>query len=649
MERLTRPGSGNNSPLKRFSSAPVLSGDLLEQATRGIQEDFPEEGIIRLPPFNINNASVIRNGVSVPISAKEFQAIQDNVNKSLSGYPAFTSKELEDELNAYEEYVKRQEEQAEIDGVSPVVDPYSKCGRRYPSKHMSPLLKIYNPDFVSEDSDGDSLSQSSSTVHIPLGTGTEIDGVIHFDTQSSDTSITRSASLPQPVPEPVIRVPVIKSKPTPRVKANVSSSASVSGPVPIPASVSASTSGNAIVVAKKSAPSSAVESISPVVCPEITSLGQVVSDAILAARSTSGESMRAKGLVPHEYPHLTENELEEIVAAQAITGVNIRVRISVPELILAPAPEVLRSLDVVGLLMLVLVSKAKGVNDKWSIPIHQDFHDVLNAVDCNVFEEDIDAKGLISSASVWEGVGKFGLRAADPAKVDRWRRCLASLKFGDLDWNSFPVDALISNKKQVSILLRSELKNFKLKWLTHGLLLGNRLLRGRIEAKYSRTYDKSSATRLGVSKAGWRLVFAEIDEAFFSSMERYPPGYSFFLGSSTVQLRVIQDRQCLSDNLRATPGFSGLHPGPSSSLAELGLQEICSISQPVPLKSLPKSGRGSRGGKTGTSSRRGRGKTSTSSSTRSATSAGKVMTTRKRSKNNSTISAQEVAAPMNLG
>ena len=605
MERFAR----TSSPLKRAASEPTVrrSGDLLERAAREIDQpvESNEDGHVLIPPVGSAPKTTIDNGVSVPLSDSDYQAIRNQYLKSKSTkYPAFTSRELEEELNAYEEYVKNQEDQASRDGVSPDVRPYSACGRRYPSNHMNPLLKVYNPDFVSEDSSSNS-SFASSDIHIPLATGIEVDGVIHYDDPSA---VTRTTSLPQPTPKPQDRVPVERIPPVIStsigVQCEVGQSSNLSSAV-VPVEVSSQDKGKGQVVAKKSS------------ADEITSTSQIVADAIREARENCTELMKARGLLPHSFPRVSDKTLNEISAVQSASTATVSIRITIPEIILTPGAEILRSLDVVGSLMLILISRPKSSNGGWLVPIQQDFHDVLNAVDCTIFEENIDARGLISSASVWEGVGKFGLRAADPGKIDKWRRCLARLDHGEFEWNSFPVDALVIKKSQVSILMKSELRNFKLKWLTHGLLLGNRLLRGRIEAKYTRSFSDSAVTRFGVSKFGWRLVFADVDTAFTDTFVKFPPGYAFRLGSSTVQIRLLNDKPALPDGVAAATSSSLGHRSLSSA-SQVGLQEICAISCPVPPSSLPKSGRGSRGGRVASTSRRGKGKSTVPTSSRSA-------------------------------
>ena len=519
MERFARASSSPmSSPLKRAFSEPAVTGtgsssaDLLERAAKGI--DQPEDGINVITP-GATTPTVLKQGVSVPLSDADYQAIRNQYLKSTSKYPAFTSRELEAELNAYDEYVKNQEENAERDGVPPSVCPYSACGRRYPSNHMNPLLKPYNPDFVSEDSSSSSsLSHSSQDIHVTLATGVEVDGVIRFD-----KPLTKSISLPVPAPSPQERVPIQRALPPPLTESasQVSTSSAELAPVlvPIAAEVSAHEGGSNEVVARKSSPSTVVNF--PVAPVEITSNSQLVADAICEARENCTELMRLCGLETHTFPRVTDKALNEISTVQTAQAARVSLRLLVPEIVSASGSrndEVLRSLDVVDSLMLVLVSRIKGSGQSWSIPVNQDFHDVLNAVDCQIFEDKIDACGLISSAIVWEGVGKFGLRAADPGKVDRWRRCLAELDFGSFEWNSFPVDALVAGKKQVSILLKNDLRNFKLKWLTHGLLLANRQIQGRVEAKYTKNYTDSSVTKFGISKKGWRVLSADVDSAF---------------------------------------------------------------------------------------------------------------------------------------
>ena len=56
---------------------------------------------------------------------------------------------------------------------------------------------------------------------------------------------------------------------------------------------------------------------------------------------------------------------------------------------------------------------------------------------------------------------------------------------------------------------------------------------------YSKVYGMNERTRNGLSKFGWRLVIANVDNVFMESLESFPTGYGFRLGASTVQIRPI--------------------------------------------------------------------------------------------------------------
>ena len=71
-------------------------------------------------------------------------------------------------------------------------------------------------------------------------------------------------------------------------------------------------------------------------------------------------------------------------------------------------------------------------------------------------------------------------------------------------------------------------------------------------------------------------------------------------------IRLLKDKPQFPNEIPS----SSVGPNPSS---QVGFREICAISSPLPSTSVPRSGKGSRGGRTAAVSKRGKGKVSLNS------------------------------------
>ena len=263
--------------------------------------------------------------------------------------------------------------------------------------------------------------------------------------------------------------------------------------------------------------------------------------------------------------------------------------ISIPELVLPPKEEFNRLLTAVGSMKFIVVSKNRksAADCKWKPVDLETFSDVINLTLNRVISERRDCFEVFHYSSVVGGLGQLGLKIFSPAKLSMWRRTLTEVKVPGLDvaFNTFPKDCLTMMKTQVSMLLRSSLRYFDLRFLGHGLRQGNSKLYGKLTPTFSKPYGCSAQSKIGTSKAGWRLVLAEVDDVFLRSMDNYPKGHSFVLGAGSVQIRITSEK-------------SGESPVVSCASEGPGIPSLIrSISHPIPASQLPSSGPGSRGGR----------------------------------------------------
>ena len=560
---------------KPFKKAASFSGpvDLLARAAEEIEvplqdaQGFPDSEIDYLPPLKPGQASRIgRNGECIPISDEEMRRIQ----ASLSCYSNFADDGQEELIDDYDKFVRDQEE---LD---------ARNGSPKPG------------DWIDLETNDQSVPLSQVEEEVLLSASPRRGEKPKAAKLSSEAPKKSSSTSTSVAKEGVAFSAIEKFIPS-------SSSSKVVDPKGGPVKWTQ-------VVAKKS--------VSSVVPEGLTPTSHSVSEAVAAARASGESSMQAKGLTVHKFPPLSDSQLDRCIAQAYGSGQeDCATRISIPEIIAEPSSVVNRSFTVCGYIKFVLLWKPFN-SVKWVIPDIQYFYDVLNIVENHIAEFEVDAGGLLCQVSEWEGVGAFGLKIASPLRLDLWRQCLAKLRFADACWNSFPQDAVEITKHEVSILLKSKLRNFNLRHLCYGLLTANSKLRGRISARYSKVYGVNDKTLRGVSKDGWRLLFCEADTTFMNSLSDYPAGHSFSLGPSYVEIRGITGGPVarISASSVPSPPPPLVSSSSSSSLASFpGLATICDIKEPLPPSSLswPASGPGSRGGRGAARRGRGRGRGAT--------------------------------------
>ena len=349
-----------------------------------------------------------------------------------------------------------------------------------------------------------------------------------------------------------------------------------------------------------------------------------------------------QGMQKHDFQPVADASLELDEYPEA--GVTPPFFITVPELLLRSRDEFNRTFEVFGTTLDFVLVKRRADDYPWYIPPLSNFADVVNVLQNRILEKRFRFLDVLVETKSWCGVGVLSLKVTCPLRLARWREQLTRVDFEGYSYNSFPRDALQTKETQVSILLRAGLRYFDLKWLAHGLKLRNGL-KGRMTVVYSKVYGPNDKTRGGISKNGWRLVVANVDQAFMESYNGFPVGYGYRLGSSTVQIRplmsspepelpplgvppppmshfqVVQQQvqsrglshhglQCASREVRFPPPdiTNGSYvapvapekkktPSAKATTFPLIPEMVRTISAPVPLSQVrPKSGPGSRGG-----------------------------------------------------
>ena len=277
------------------------------------------------------------------------------------------------------------------------------------------------------------------------------------------------------------------------------------------------------------------------------------------------------GMERHNFPVVSDEDLLRDGPVSGVSGGSFR--ITIPEMVLPAACEFRRTFDVTGDALEFVMVARRDESEDWYIPSMQVFADVVNSVQMSIFDNHMRISDVLYETKNWGGVGVMILRVSCPIRLARWRRVLAKIDFDGKEFNSFPKNSLQTKSKQVSMLLRDGLRYFRLEWLPMELKKRNSL-RGKMTVVFSKVYGIKEKTRLGVSKYGWRLVIANVDDVFLEAVKVFPPGHGFKVGASTVMIREL--------NLNYMPIIP-----PDSAAASVNLQQQQPQQPPIQVQVQP--------------------------------------------------------------
>ena len=212
-----------------------------------------------------------------------------------------------------------------------------------------------------------------------------------------------------------------------------------------------------------------------------------------------------QGMEKLDFPPVADSNLE--LDEYPESGISSPFFITIPEWLLLSRDEFNQMFEVFGTTLDFVLVKRRAHDFPWYIPPMSSFADVINVLQNRIPEKRFRFLDILVETKSWCGVGVMSLKVTCPLRLARWRQQLTFINFEGYSYNSFPRGALQTKETQVSILLRTGLRFFGLKWLAHGLKLRNGL-KGRITVVYSKKYGPNDKTRGGISKAGWRLVIS---------------------------------------------------------------------------------------------------------------------------------------------
>ena len=182
----------------------------------------------------------------------------------------------------------------------------------------------------------------------------------------------------------------------------------------------------------------------------------------------------------------------------------------------------------------ILVKSAHTENDLWDTPQIDRVRNFASYLMCTIAELKLEFGNVLRWTNAWGNTAIMGLDSSDLDMLLKFRTFFTTLRYFHQFINNFPKDAL-TNNHALTVLLRSDLREFKEIYLAEALFARNKLF-GILDTLQAETYTAADTTRAGVSKNGWRNVLLEGDQEFLESLSEFPPNHWFNIGPATVQI-----------------------------------------------------------------------------------------------------------------
>ena len=220
-----------------------------------------------------------------------------------------------------------------------------------------------------------------------------------------------------------------------------------------------------------------------------------------------------------------------------------------------------------GTVRFLIVQRPRGKSN-WTIPSWLVASQVLNAVQNQCYDDNNTLLSAFHWANPWRGAGLVSLFTSgiyvDYAR--KFRVLIAGVQlpdFPEVDFNTYPKDLLPCS--EVTILMKTVLKNFKPKHIPADLFKRNTGLRGSLRLLSVKPVPSTNKSKKGEEKVGWQIATLRGNDAFFESLKKFPESYPFFLACAHVHIRGGSGRQ------RGFPKFktNALSSSSSSSSAML--------------------------------------------------------------------------------
>ena len=266
-----------------------------------------------------------------------------------------------------------------------------------------------------------------------------------------------------------------------------------------------------------------------------TDLQRLVSKAVQKSKSRTSNNFSFNSKI-QRFQVVTKSD--DVPKFPEINPLDPLREISIPEFIWPDLDKTMKGMVNVksrGVVQFVILARSGHVaHEAWDTPPLDLVRDFASFLLCKIAELKLEYGTILRWTNPWGNVAVMGLDTSDLDTLQKFRTFFTTLRFSHHYFNTFPKDALTSSLS-LSILLRSELQEFKEEYLAEALFARNKLF-GVLETLEAETYTAADTTRAGVSKNGWRNVLLEGDEAFLQSLSDFPAHYWFNIGPASVQI-----------------------------------------------------------------------------------------------------------------
>ena len=182
----------------------------------------------------------------------------------------------------------------------------------------------------------------------------------------------------------------------------------------------------------------------------------------------------------------------------------------------------------------VLARSGHLAQESWDAPGIDLVRDFASFATCHIAELKLEFGAVLRWTNPWGSVAVVGLDTSDLELLNKFRTFFTTLRFQHQYFNTFPKDAM-TNDFGISILLKSDLREFKEQFLAEALFARNQLF-GTLDTLQAETYTAADTTRQGVSKNGWRNVLLDGNDVFLESLSKFTASHWFSIGPASVQI-----------------------------------------------------------------------------------------------------------------
>ena len=160
-----------------------------------------------------------------------------------------------------------------------------------------------------------------------------------------------------------------------------------------------------------------------------------------------------------------------------------------------------------GLVQYVVLQRVRATKGAWILPTEQQFHDVMNLIECQMLGDGLEIINVLQWANMWDAVGVIGLSTVNLPLLKEFLEFVSKFGDGTMEYSTIPKEFVVEDTSLTTILRNN---NRKLDLQTFPMALFHRnpgLRGGELHVTHSQTYGAGDKTRAGQPKEGWRLLF----------------------------------------------------------------------------------------------------------------------------------------------